>query len=30
LLGRPKLESAVRYFGFEVDDPIEIAEKFDI
>lgn len=30
LLGHTKIESTVRYLGIEVDDAIEIAEKFDI
>ena len=30
LLGHSKIESTVRYFGIEVDDAIEIAEKIDI
>jgi integrase len=30
LLGHSKIESTVRYLGIEVDDAIEIAEKFDI
>lgn len=29
LLGRSKIESAVRYLGIEVDDAIEIADKID-
>jgi|GEM_PF-1468169 len=30
LLGHTKIESTVRYFGVEVDDALEIAEKIDI
>lgn len=30
LLGHSKIESTVRYFGIEIDDAIEIAEKIDI
>ncbi len=30
LLGHLKIESTVRYLGIEIDDAIEIAEKFDI
>ena len=30
LLGHTKMESTVRYFGIELDDAIEIAEKIDI
>ncbi len=30
LLGQTKIESTVRYFGVEIDDAIEIAEKIDV
>ena len=30
LLGHSKLESTVRYLGFEVDDALEIAEQIEI
>jgi integrase len=30
LLGHTKIESTVRYFGIEVDDALEIADKVDI
>lgn len=30
LLGHTKIESTVRYFGIEIDDAIEIAEKIEV
>ena len=30
LLGHSKLESTVRYLGFEVDDALEIAEQTEV
>jgi site-specific recombinase XerC len=30
LLGHTKIESTVCYLGIEIDDAIEIAEKFDV
>ena len=30
LLGHPKIESAVRYLGIEVDDALAIAEQVDV
>jgi len=30
LLGHGKFESTMRYWGIEIDDAIEIAEKIDI
>lgn len=30
LLGHGKLESTVRYLGFEVDDALEISEQIDL
>ena len=30
LFGHTKIESTVRYFGVEIDDAIEIAEKIDV
>jgi hypothetical protein len=30
LLGHRKLESTVRYLGFEVDDALELSEQIDL